>query len=66
MSSKVIHGALSSYFNQDTQMTPQDSNLRKITCWMLSFKKKLNWKIESTNTKITATAMVADFHEMKD
>ena len=49
MSSKVIHGALSSYFNQDTQMTPQDSNLRK----------KLDWKIESTNTKITAIATVA-------
>lgn len=30
------------------------------------FQKKLNWKIESTSTKITAIAMVADFHEMKD
>ena len=59
MSSKVIHGALSSYINQDTQMTPQDSNLRKITCWMIILRKKLDWKIESTNTKITAIATVA-------
>lgn len=64
MSSKVLHRALISHFNQDTQLTQQDAKKNNTTDDKVKIPKKFKrlekWA-ESTNINITAIAVVVDF-----